>query len=149
MGLTWDASFIRTVPGMCMSAQVMLGLVGGVIGIIFASGFESFLFWTTVIVTGVLLFTHVTNLTQMLETKFPILIKAHLAYLLVWSCLLALDMVLCIISFKLIGVVVGLLLCAFVVDLFLKYRKWKSGDGSGAAAPPPTSPTTLESGGKY
>ena len=39
------------------------------------SGLESFLFWTTAIISGVFLFTHITNLTQMLEAKFPFLMK--------------------------------------------------------------------------
>ena len=32
-------------------------------------------FWTTAIISGVFLFTHITNLTQMLEAKFPFLMK--------------------------------------------------------------------------
>jgi len=150
MGLTWDTNFIRTMPGMAMSAEVVLGLVGGVTGIILASGFESFLFWTTVIISGLFLFTHITNLTQMMEARFPILVKLHLIYLCVWAGLLTVDIIVCIVSFKLIGIVVGLLLCAFLVDLVLKYRKWRSGGGGAENnAAPPTSPATLESGGKY
>ena len=34
-----------------------------------------FLFWTTAIISGVFLLTHITNLTQMLEAKFPFLMK--------------------------------------------------------------------------
>jgi len=145
-------SFVKTVPGMAMAAEVILGLGGGVLGIILASGFESFLFWTTAIISGVFLFTHITNLTQMLEAKFPFLMKLHLIYLCAWSVLLAIDLVICILTFKLILIVVLLLLAAFIVDLFLKYRKWKSAGGSeGPATEPaqPTSPTSLESGGKY
>merc|ERR1719495_2434943 len=106
---------------MAMAAEVVIGLVGGVIGIVLASGLESFIFWTTVIISGLFLFTHVTNLTQTLESKFPILIKVHLYYLCIWTALLLLDLVICIIFFKLILILVLALLIAFAVDLFLKY----------------------------
>jgi len=138
---------------MVMASEVVIGLVGGVIGLVLASGFESFLFWTTVIISGLFLFTHVTNLTQSLESKFPILIKVHLYYLCIWTSLLLIDLVICIISFKLILIVVAALLASFAVDLFLKYKKWKSGGGSEAppsgSGEPPVTPSSLESGGKY
>jgi len=149
MGLTWDTAFLRTVPGMAMSAEVVLGGVGGVIGIILASGFESFIFWTTVIISGIFLFTHVTNLTQTAEAMFPFFAKMHLGYLGIWTGMLLIDFIICILTFKLIGVVVFLLLISFLVDLFMKYRKWKSGTTTTTDTAAPTSPASVESGGKF
>ncbi|XP_023322253.1 uncharacterized protein LOC111696756 isoform X2 [Eurytemora carolleeae] len=147
MGLTWDLGFIKTMPGIAKASEVVVGVIGGITGIILASGFESFLFWTTVIISGTLLFTHITNLTPMIEAKFPFFMKLHLIYLGLWSALLVLDLILCIIGFKLILVVVIALLLAFLVDLFIMYRKWRS--VSVAAPPPPGSPAAAETGGKF
>ena len=148
MGLTWDLGFITTMPGIAKTTEVIVGVIGGITGIILASGFESFLFWTTVIISGTLLFTLITNLTPMIEAKFPFFMKLHLLYLAAWSALLVLDLILCIIGFKLILVVVIALLLAFLVDLFIIFRMWRS-VVSGVAAPPPGSTAAAESGGKF
>ena len=39
------------------------------------SGFESFLYWSSFFISGTFLFTHITSLTQVLETKVPALAK--------------------------------------------------------------------------
>ena len=38
-------------------------------------GLESFLYWSTFIISGMFLFTHITSLTQVLESKIPPIAK--------------------------------------------------------------------------
>jgi len=96
MGLTWDPTFIRTRAGMTLAVEAVVGLVAGLFGFIFGNGFEGFLFWGAAIISGAFLFTHVTNLTQSLESKFPQIMKVHLAYMAAWVVGLA---IMCIYRF--------------------------------------------------
>ena len=41
----------------------------------YVSAFEQFIFWGVLCITGLLLFTHVTNLTNVVEAKIPYLAK--------------------------------------------------------------------------
>ena len=75
LGLTWDPTFLRTRAGMSLALESGVGLVGALIGFVFANGFESFLMWGAFFASGFFLFTHVTNLTQSLESRFPFLAK--------------------------------------------------------------------------
>ena len=75
MGLTWDPTFIRTRAGMTLAVEAVVGLVAGLFGFIFGNGVEGVLFWGAAIISGAFLFTHVTNLTQSLESKFPQIMK--------------------------------------------------------------------------
>ena len=59
-----------------MIIQVGVGAVGGVLSLlplplIGGNGFEEFIFWTSFFVSGFFLLTHITNLTQSLESKIP------------------------------------------------------------------------------
>jgi len=128
-----------------MSGEVAFGLIGGLVAIFVGYGLESFLFWTTAIISGFFVLTHVCNLTQTLESKFPALTKIHLGYLVVYTGLLGVDIV--------VNLVLGvgpcllftvLLLVAFLIDGFLKYRNWKSRSAADAVA---ASPASVESGG--
>ena len=60
---------------MSLALESGVGLVGALIGFVFANGFESFLMWGAFFASGFFLFTHVTNLTQSLESRFPFLAK--------------------------------------------------------------------------
>ena len=75
LGLTWDPSFLRTRAGMTLALESGVGLLGALVGFALANGFESFLMWGAFFASGFFLFTHVTNLTQSLESRFPLLIK--------------------------------------------------------------------------
>ena len=70
LNLMWDTKFIKTSPGMTMTTQCVGGFVGGLFGFVWAYGFESFLLWGAFFGSGLFLFTHVTNMTQALETRF-------------------------------------------------------------------------------
>ena len=82
LGLTWDPTFLRTRAGMSLALESGVGLVGALIGFVFANGFESFLMWGAFFASGFFLFTHVTNLTQSLESRFPFLAKVVRIFLL-------------------------------------------------------------------
>lgn len=75
MGLTWDPAFLRTRAGITLALESGVGLLGALIGFVLANGFESFLMWGAFFASGFFLFTHVTNLTQSLESRFPYLAK--------------------------------------------------------------------------
>merc|ERR1712212_966326 len=81
LGLTWDPSFLRTRAGMTMAVESGVGALGAVISIVLGNGLESFLYWSTFIISGMFLFTHITSLTQVLESKIPPIAKIHLGYL--------------------------------------------------------------------
>ena len=108
LGLTWDPAFLRTRAGMTLALESGVGLLGALVGFVLANGFESFLMWGAFFASGFFLFTHVTNLTQSLESRFPYLVKIvslnvtlknhlpitaftpqHLAYMAAWSVGLA------------------------------------------------------------
>lgn len=143
MGLTWDSTFVRTLPGMCMAAQAVVGLGGGFISIFGGSAFASFLLWTAAIISSLFLLTHTCNLTQTIEAAFPYMAKVHLGYLCFWTGGFALDVLWHTISFNYSVAFSYIELIAFVVDLVLKYRKWKSS----AAEANLNSPGSVESGG--
>ena len=67
---------------MSLALESGVGLVGALIGFVFANGFESFLMWGAFFASGFFLFTHVTNLTQSLESRFPFLAKVVRIFLL-------------------------------------------------------------------
>ena len=75
LGLTWDPDFVRTKSGMIMITESAVGLLGGVVGFVLANGLESFLYWSSFVISGIFVFTHVTNLTPSLESKLPALAK--------------------------------------------------------------------------
>merc|ERR1711974_290802 len=85
------------------------------------------------------------NLTQSLESRFPLLIKIHLGYIAVWALGLAIICVVRLIPgfWSFFSIFDWVLLLAFLVDLFFKYRSWKSAD----SAPAPATPGSAETGG--
>merc|ERR1719339_698174 len=141
------------MPAMYVAIQAVLslalesgvGLLGALIGFVLANGFESFLMWGAFFASGFFLFTHVTNLTQSLESRFPYLAKIHLAYMAAWCLGLAIMCIYRFIIWSLMAIFDWVLLAAFLVDLFFKYRSWKSAD----SAPAPATLGTAETGGKF
>jgi len=143
MGLSWDSTFVRTVPGMAMAAQALIGVGGGFISIFGGSALASFALWTAAIVSGLFLLTHTCNLTQTIEAAFPYMAKVHLFYLCAWTGFFTLDVLWHTIFFNFSVVFSYAELVAFTVDLVLKYRKWKSATAEANLA----SPSSVESGG--
>jgi len=147
MGLSWDSTFIKTVPGMAMAVQAVVGAGAGFITIfplIGGSSFQCFSLWIAALVSGLFLLTHTCNLTQTLESAFPYVTKVHLGYLVVWTTLFAIDVLWHTIVFWWTVIFSYVMLAAFLVDLFLKYRMWKAATADPNIA---ASPGSVESGG--
>lgn len=149
MGLTWDPAFIRTRAGMTLAVEALVGLVAGLFGFVFGIGFESFLYWGAAIISGFFLFTHVTNLTQSLESKFPWIMKVHLAYMAAWVLGLAIMCIYRFVAWSLAALFDWLLLLTFLVDLFFKYRSWKSSPPAAPAAQETLGAAETGTGGKF
>lgn len=146
MGLAWNLDFVKGTHGMAMLAQVVLALVGGIVNIFFGTGFLGFVFWTTLFISGVLLFLHIFNAAQSLENAFPYLTKIELGYALIWGIFTAIASVLAFMSVislfsALIG---GVLAVAFFTDAFFKYRNYKE-----KMVEPTASASTAEAGGVH
>ena len=77
LNLMWNPKFIKTRAGMTMTAQCAVGFLGGFFALFCCvlNGFESFLLWGAFFGSGFFLFTHVANLTQVLEARFPYLVR--------------------------------------------------------------------------
>eukprot|EP00092_Neocalanus_flemingeri_P044099 GFUD01048774.1.p1 GENE.GFUD01048774.1~~GFUD01048774.1.p1 ORF type:complete len:166 (+),score=29.76 GFUD01048774.1:57-500(+) len=144
-GLTWDPTFLKTRAGMTMTVESAVGLLGAVISIVLGNGFESFIYWSTFFISGFFLFTHVTNLTQVLESKVPAIAKIHLGYLAIWTVMLAIACIYRFVAWNFISIFSWVLLFAFLIDLFFKYRS----SPSSTAAPGPATPAAAEAGGKF
>ena len=84
LNLMWNPKFIKTRAGMTMTAQCAVGFLGGFFALFCCvlNGFESFLLWGAFFGSGFFLFTHVANLTQVLEARFPYLVR--IVSLLFW-----------------------------------------------------------------
>eukprot|EP00088_Acartia_fossae_P009101 TRINITY_DN14399_c0_g1_i10.p1 TRINITY_DN14399_c0_g1~~TRINITY_DN14399_c0_g1_i10.p1 ORF type:complete len:155 (-),score=1.14 TRINITY_DN14399_c0_g1_i10:413-877(-) len=145
LGLGWDPQYIRTWKGMAMLSQVIVGAVGGVISFIAGARFEQFIFWSVLIITGVLLFTQITNLTNIVEAKIPYLGKLRLGYLVVWCGLIGICLVIEFFTFitSLIYILLNFgLLLAMGVDLAIT---WRSGGAVSGNIGGSTSTENLES----
>jgi len=147
-GLTWNPDFMRSRAGMTMVAQVIVGAAGGVLSLlpiplIGGNSYESFIFWTSFFISGFFLLTHMTNLTQSLESKVPQLRNIHLLYLAAWSVMIVIAVIYRFVVWNLISICLWAHLIAFLVDLFFKYR--------GSPSPPTQqqqqTPETAEAGG--
>ena len=125
-GLTWNPDFMRSRAGMTMVAQVIVGAAGGVLSLlpiplIGGNSYESFIFWTSFFISGFFLLTHMTNLTQSLESKVPQLRNIvryltkwynsfchwqfqHLLYLAAWSVMIVIAVIYRFVVWNLISV---------------------------------------------
>eukprot|EP00093_Oithona_nana_P002777 02777.XXX_98653_99106_1 [CDS] Oithona nana genome sequencing. len=81
-----------------------------------------------------------------LEARFPLLSKVRLGYVGIWLILYLICALLSVISFNLSGILVYVLIGLFGLDLFFRYRAYKSGGGADATASNPTA--TAASGGE-
>merc|ERR1712004_183265 len=128
LNLMWNPKFIKTRAGMTMTAQCAVGFLGGFFALFCCvlNGFESFLLWGAFFGSGFFLFTHVANLTQVLEARFPYLVRIHLGYICLWCVLLV---IMCIWRLAYGGafqVFDWILLFAFAFDLMFKYYRFKN-----------------------
>eukprot|EP00092_Neocalanus_flemingeri_P034090 GFUD01037072.1.p1 GENE.GFUD01037072.1~~GFUD01037072.1.p1 ORF type:complete len:172 (-),score=26.71 GFUD01037072.1:106-561(-) len=145
MGLAWDTTFLKTRAGMTMTVESGVGLLGAVISIVLGNGLESFIYCSTFFISGFFLFTNVTNLTKTLEAKGPSLPKIHLGYLVIWTLMLAIACIYRFFIWNLISIFSWVLLFAFLIDLFFKYRS----SPSSSAGLGPATPAAAEAGNSY
>merc|ERR1712008_613949 len=102
------------------------------------SGFWAFTFWSTVVISGLLLGLAVFQILPTLEAKLPLLSKAKLGYVAVWTLLYVISSIISFVTFALNAILVYILLGLFVLDLFFHYRVYKTGSGPDATASNPT-----------
>jgi len=149
LGLAWDTGFLRTFKGMAMSGQIVISLIGGVLSFITGAGFEKFIYCSVICITGLLLFTHVSNLTNLVEAKIPYLGKLRLFYLLIWIVLtvicLIIDIIAFLTSFLYVFLNIGLVI-ALGIDLAITYRGTSSGGPAATLGVGASSTENLESG---
>merc|ERR1719215_10771 len=141
-----DLSHIKTTEGLIETGQIVLSTIGGIFCLALSgSGFWSFVFWSTAIISALFLVMIVLKIMEKLETQLPIISKVRLGYVLGWTGLYLICSIWSFITFNLSGILVYLLLFLFLLDLFFRYRKYKS-SGADATASNPTA--TSASGGE-
>jgi len=141
-----DLSYIKTTQGLIQCSQIVLAAIGGIFNLALgASGFWSFVFWSTVIISGLFLALEVFQIMPSLEAKIPILIKVRFGYVFGWTILYVICSIWSFVTFQLSGILVYILLAVFFLDLFFRYRAYKAG-GPDATASNPTA--TAASGGE-
>merc|ERR1712018_223428 len=124
--------------------QIVLSGIGGIFCIASnGSGFWSFVFWSTCLISLLFLALTVFNVMPALEKRFPFTSKVILGYVVGWF---GLCVIWSIVAFNLSGILVYILLFLFGIDLFFRYRAYKSG-GADATASNPTA--TAASGGEF
>ena len=145
-GLTWNPDFMRSRAGMTMVAQVIVGAAGGVLSLlpiplIGGNSYESFIFWTSFFISGFFLLTHMTNLTQSLESKVPQLRNIvryltkwynsfchwqfqHLLYLAAWSVMIVIAVIYRFVVWNLISVSVLNIVQCYTVGIRNTLKLW-------------------------
>lgn len=137
MGVEWNTNFMRTMPGMVMAGQVVLALIGAIISLITSTALHAFAFWSTLIISGVFLLLHICNLMQTIEAKFPLITRVQLGYVGVWTILYIIVSIVSFFGFAISAILVYAILIVFLIDLFIRYREYRSGSGPNATASNP------------
>jgi len=141
-----DLSQIKTTQGLIYATQIVLAAIGGIFSLVGGGwGFWSFVFWSTVIISGLLLGLKVFGILQTLEGKFAWFNKVVLGYVVVWTGFYVIGAILSFLSFSLSGILIYILLAVFLLDLFFRYRAYKN-SGADVTASNPTA--TAASGGE-
>merc|ERR1712062_405857 len=142
-----DLSHIRTNEGLIELGQIVLSGIGGIFCLALnGNGFWSFVYWSTCIISSLFFAMNIFKMLPALEARFPLLSKVRLGYVGIWLILYLICALLSIISFNLSGILVYVLIVLFGLDLFFRYRAYKSGGGADATASNPTA--TAASGGE-
>jgi len=131
-----NVDYIRSNRGMLVTAEAVLGCVGGIICAVSSwSGYMSFVMWTTVMISGTLVLLNVLNTYQALHAKFPILTKVEFGYVAIWTLFYAIGTIISFVpTFWSIFYIIGYVeLALFLLDGFLHFRVFRSG---GDNAPP-------------
>jgi len=141
-----DLSQIKSTQGLIYATQIVLAAIGGIFTLVGGgSAFWTFVFWSTVIISGLILGLKIFGILPTLEAKFAWFSKVILVYVGVWTGFYIICAIISFISFSLSGILVYILLAVFVLDLFFRYRAYKKG-GPDVTASNPTA--TEASGGE-
>jgi len=141
-----DVSEIKTTQGLCYFTQIVLAGIGGIYNLVLGGNpFWNFVYWSTVVISGLLLAAKVFGILPTLEAKFFWFNRAILGYVAVWAGLYGICSIMSFISFNLGGVLLYITLATFVVDLILRYLAYRKG-GPDITASNPTA--TAASGGE-
>merc|ERR1711981_809951 len=118
-------NYIRTTQGMIIVAQIPLAVIGGVLALALSSNaFWSFVYWSHAITASIIVALNVFNIMPALEKKFALMPKVLVVYSLAYTVLYG------------ISAVISFLFALCVVDLFFKYRAYKSGTSDVVASNP-------------
>merc|ERR1712141_93043 len=135
-----DLSYIRTNHGLIQASQVVIASIGGIFNLALGGtwGFWSFVFWSTAIFSAIILGLNVFKILPALEKSTPIISKVILGYSVVYGGLYLILSIWSFITFQLSAILIYILLILFGIDLFFKYREYKSGTDVTASNPAAT-----------
>merc|ERR1711860_393773 len=106
-----DYSYIRTNEGLIELGQIVLSGIGGIFCIALnGSGFWSFVYWSTCIISLLFFAMSIFKMLPALEARFPLLSKVRLGYVCIWLGLYLICAIISFMSFNLSGILVYVLI---------------------------------------
>merc|ERR1712047_196419 len=83
-----DYSHIKTNEGLIELGQIVLSGIGGIFCLALnGSGFWSFVYWSTCIISLLFFGMNVFQMMPALEARFPLMSKVRLGYVFIWLIL--------------------------------------------------------------
>jgi len=128
-----NTDYVRSNRGMLVSAETVLGAVGGLIASVMFYGFMSFLLWSTFFISGLIVLLNVLNVYQALKMKLSFLIYVEFGYVAIWGGLYIVAAIMSFVSWGIPYIVGYVMLALYLLDGFLHFRVYRSGGGN---APP-------------
>lgn len=129
-----NIDYIRSNRGMLVTAEAVLGGIGGIISLVTFSGFMSFCFWSTFMISGALVLLNVLNVYQALHAKFSFLTKVEFGYVAIWALFYIIATIWSFISWGISSIIGYVELALFLLDGFLHFRVYRSGGSNPAPA---------------
>jgi len=133
-----NLDYIRSNRGMLVTAETVLGGIGGIISLVTFSGFMSFCFWSTFFISGALVLLNVLNVYQALHAKFSFMTKVEFGYVAIWALFYIIATIWSFISWGISSIIGYVELALFLLDGFLHFRVYRSGGSN----PPPADAET-------
>ena len=125
-----NINYIRSNRGMIITAEAVLGIVGGIIAAATFTSFMSFVFWSTVAISGALLLLNVLNVYQAVQVKFSHFPKVEFGYVVVWALFYIINTFISFAYWNISYIIGYVELALFLLDGFLHFRVYKSGSGN-------------------